>query len=144
MTRALILLAHGSRDPAWSRPLHELAARIRSRDAQLRVRVAFLEIETPHLSAVVDELAPQAGDISVLPVLWAAGGHVARDLPVLLAQAADRHPGLHLHALPPLAELPGMLDFVARTAVTLSAAPGGVDRRAQPLTRRTAMDTSIP
>jgi len=144
MSRALILLAHGSRDPAWSRPLHELAARIAAQDAQLAVRIAYLEIQAPHLSAVIDELSAQAEDISVLPVLWAAGGHVARDLPRLLDEARDRHPALRMHRLPPLAELPGMLDFVAAQAVVLAALPDQFDQFDQPATRRTAIATSIP
>lgn len=140
MARALILVAHGSRDTAWSRPLHELAARIATRDAQLIVRIAYLEIQAPHLSAAIDALSGQAQDITVLPVLWAAGGHVARDLPRLLDEARERHPALRLHRLPPLAELPGMLDFVATQAAALAAA----DAFDQPATRRTAIATSIP
>jgi len=140
MARALILLAHGSRDAAWSQPLHELAARIAARDAQLIVRIAHLEIQAPHLSAAIDALSAEAQDITVLPVLWAAGGHVARDLPRLLDEARDRHPALRLHQLPPLAELPGMLDFVATQAAALVAA----DAFDQPATRRTAIATSMP
>ncbi len=138
MSRALILLAHGSRDPAWSLPLAALADALAARDVELDVRVAYVEIQAPLLAQVIDELATAATDIDVLPVFWAAGGHVARDLPVLLDDALARHPALRLRALPPLSELPGMIDYVAAQALALTR------RGAQPATRRTAIATSIP
>lgn len=138
MTQALVLLAHGSRDPAWSRPLGALADTLAARDAELVVRIAYLEIQAPTLAQVVDELATVATDIHVLPVFWAAGGHVARDLPALIDEAQRRHPTVRLSALPPLAELPGMLDFVASQALALTR------RNAQPATRRTSIETSVP
>lgn len=138
MARALVLLAHGSRDPAWSRPLATLADTLAARDVELDVRIAYVEIQTPALAQVIDELATYTTDIHVLPVFWAAGGHVARDLPRLLDDAQARHPTLRLRALPPLADLPGLLDFVATQALALTR------RNDQPATRLTAIDTSIP
>lgn len=138
MAHALILLAHGSRDPAWSRPLAALADTLAARDVELDVRIAYVEIQTPALAQVIDELASHTADIHVLPVFWAAGGHVSRDLPKLLDDAQTRHPTLRLRALPPLADLPGMLDFVATQALALAR------RGDQPATRRTSIETSIP
>ena len=56
----------------------------------------------------------RARAIDVMPVFWANGGHMANDVPPLLAELRRRHPGLQLRLLPVLSELPGMLDFIAR------------------------------
>jgi sirohydrochlorin cobaltochelatase len=46
-------------------------------------------------------------------VFWASGGHVAADLPPLLADFRAVHPDVALAVLPVISELPGMLDFLA-------------------------------
>ncbi len=113
----LILFAHGARDPAWDRPLHELAQLITERNSALAVRVAFLELQSPDLGTVLDELATTCTHLTVLPVFWAAAGHVTKALPELLARARARHPTLTLKALPVLSDLPGLLAFLADAAV---------------------------
>lgn len=119
----LILFAHGARDPAWGQPLHELARRITQRRPGLPVRVAYLELQSPDLGAAIDDLASGCGRIVVLPVFWAASGHVAQALPALLAAARARHPTLAVEALPTLSELPGLLDHVADVAATQFIGP---------------------
>ena len=46
---AIILFAHGSRDPLWHRPIQAVAQRIAKRDAQVLVRCAYLELTAPDL-----------------------------------------------------------------------------------------------
>ena len=41
---AIILFAHGSRDPLWHKPIQAVAQRITERDAQELVRCAYLEL----------------------------------------------------------------------------------------------------
>jgi|SRR5882672_7377833 len=120
MQRGLILFAHGARDPEWGRPLRDLAQRIRARDPHIGVRIAYLELQPPDLLAAIAELVPPCAQIGILPVFWAAAGHVTKDLPALLAAARSRHHDLRLHVLPPLSELPGALDFLADAAVALT------------------------
>ena len=130
MLRGLILFAHGARDPEWGRPLRDLAQRIHTRDPLIAVRVAYLELQPPDLLAAIAELVPPCSRIGILPVFWAAAGHVTKDLPALLETARVRHRDLRLHVLPTLAELPGALDFLADVAVALThgdstASPAG-------------------
>lgn len=116
--RGIVLFAHGSRDPRWAEPLDRLGQAIRARDPGVAVATAFLELHPPTLQAAVTGLVAQGvADITVLPVFWATGGHVRRDLPQLLAQAQAAHPGIRLAALPVLSELPGVLEAVASAAV---------------------------
>ena len=82
------------------------------------MKVAFLEFQPPTLSSVLNE-AIESGCVSldIVPVFWASGGHVADDLPPMLAEFQREHPEIDLQLLPVLSELPGLLDFVAE-AVT--------------------------
>jgi sirohydrochlorin cobaltochelatase len=112
--RAVILFAHGARDARWSATLGELRQRVQARLPEAHVGTAFLEFQPPTLDAALSEaLAAGARSIDVMPVFWANGGHMASDVPPLLADLRRRHPGLEVRLLPVLSELPGMLDFIA-------------------------------
>jgi sirohydrochlorin cobaltochelatase len=112
---ALVLFAHGARDAAWARPLQQLKARLAHATPHVRVEIAYLELQAPTLAQVFDALAA-AGvrAVAVAPVFWSSGTHVERDLPALIEAARARHPGMRVDTLPVLAELPGMIDFVAQ------------------------------
>jgi sirohydrochlorin cobaltochelatase len=112
--RALILFAHGARDARWSQTLGALKERVEARAPQSFVTVAFLEFQPPALeSALADAVSRGCTRIDVAPVFWASGGHVANDVPPLLAAFRAAHPQVELTLLPVLSELPGLLDFVA-------------------------------
>lgn len=110
--QALILFAHGARDARWSLTLGELARRVAARRPETLVLQAFLEFQSPDLAATLAEaVARGARHIELAPVFWASGGHVAADLPPLLADFRAAHPDVELAVLPVISELPGMLDF---------------------------------
>jgi sirohydrochlorin cobaltochelatase len=112
--RAVILFAHGARDARWAVTLGELRELVQARLPDAHVGVAFLEFQPPTLTAAIDRaLASGARSIDVMPVFWASGGHMASDVPPLLAELRALHPGLQVRLLPVLSELPGMLDFIA-------------------------------
>jgi sirohydrochlorin cobaltochelatase len=114
---ALVLFAHGARDPRWAEPLTRLAQIVQAQRPGVVVESAFLELMQPDLPTVLDRLASDGhARVNLLPVFWSAGGHVMRDLPALVAAAHARHPGLAVTVLPVLSELPGVLDAVARAA----------------------------
>jgi len=113
---ALVLFAHGARDARWSMSLHALAAAIRTHAGQASVRIAFLELQSPTLPEALQAAAAEgARRIHVVPVFWAGAGHIENDLPPILAAFGRRYPDVAVRALPVLSELPGMLDFIART-----------------------------
>jgi sirohydrochlorin cobaltochelatase len=122
---ALILFAHGARDSRWSDSLNTLAAAIRAQAPEVSVSTAFLELQTPTLREALDAAASGGAErIHVVPVFWAAAGHVENELPPMLAQFTGRYPNVSVKALPVLSELPGLLEFIARAvARTLTAAP---------------------
>lgn len=118
---ALILFAHGARDARWSQTLEVLAQAIRQHLPHTVVASAFLEFQPPSLSAALNSaVAAGCTKVDVLPVFWASGGHVASDLPPLLDTFRRTHPQITVALLPVLSELPGMIDFIAKTAARLS------------------------
>lgn len=119
MDKALILFAHGARDPEWAGPVQAVAERLRRENSDLPVYVAFLEFMTPTLPDVVAACcheAPSASgsmQIDVLPFFIAQGGHLRQEVPAMLAALQQQHPNLQLRLLPPLGELPSVQEAMA-------------------------------
>jgi sirohydrochlorin cobaltochelatase len=114
---AVILFAHGARDARWSMTLVDLQKRVQARRSDAHVGMAFLEFQPPTLGAEIERaIGAGARSIDVVPVFWANGGHMANDVPPLIADLRRRHPEVEVRLLPVLSELPGMLDFIADAA----------------------------
>lgn len=95
MKQALVLFAHGARDPRWAEPFRRLAERVREARPEAVVELAFLELMEPRLPQCVAGLVAQGiGQVTVVPVFLGQGGHVLRDLPVLIGQLQEAYPGL--------------------------------------------------
>lgn len=117
MHKALILFAHGARDPQWAGPVQAVAKRLQTENPDLAIAIAFLEFMTPTLSEAVAHMAEQAAEqplqIDILPFFIAQGGHLRQEVPVMLAQIQEQHPNVVLRLLPPLGELPSVQDAMA-------------------------------
>ena len=85
MTAGLLLFAHGARDPNWALPFEAVRVRVRQRQPDLVVELAFLEFMQPGLVEAGARLAA-AGcvEVDVVPLFLGTGGHVRKDLPVLM------------------------------------------------------------
>lgn len=114
MSRALILFAHGARDASWAEPFEQLAAKVRAVTPGHQVRLAFLELMHPDLAEAAAELVRGgATAISVVPIFLGSGGHIRRDLPVLIEQLRARHPGVEFDSATPAGEDSAVLDAIA-------------------------------
>ena len=121
MTRGLVLLAHGARDPSWAAPFEAVAAQVRAAAPQAEVRLAYLELMTPGLDEAAAQLAA-AGcvRVDVVPVFLGMGGHVRRDVPAQLEAIRARHPAIDWHLHPALGETPRVTRALADAAVELA------------------------
>ena len=118
MTRAIILFGHGSRDPQWREPMDAVARRIRASIAQVEVRCAFLELDTPELASAVAELVEAGVDsIRIVPMFLGAGRHAREDLPRRVEQCRRAHPTVHFDLQPSVGENPRVLDLLAAIAL---------------------------
>jgi sirohydrochlorin cobaltochelatase len=93
MNTALILFAHGARDPEWAEPMRRVQAAIRRQQPDVPVELAFLEFMAPTLPDCIAALvAAGAQKIVVMPMFIARGGHLKRDVPELLEKLRSAHP----------------------------------------------------
>lgn len=111
---AVVLFGHGARDPEWAGPMQRVRERMLADAPALAVELAFLEFMSPTLEQAVDTLVGQgATRIGVVPVFLAQGGHLKRDVPVLLEAARRRHPGCEISLALAAGEAPGVVTAIA-------------------------------
>ncbi len=116
---ALVLFAHGARDPRWAQPFMKLQSAAQQQLPGAEVELAFLELMEPRLPAVVDRLvADGCTCISVVPVFLGQGGHVLRDLPPMIEELRARHPQLQLSVSNAVGESPEVLQAIAAYCVS--------------------------
>lgn len=115
---ALILFAHGARDPAWAEPFHRLCEFARERAPSTTVRLAFLELMEPRLPDTIATLAAQGiTHIRIAPVFVSEGAHLKRDLPGLVAETRAHHPHLTIEILSAMGADEEMLKQIAGWAL---------------------------
>jgi sirohydrochlorin ferrochelatase len=101
--RALLLVDHGSRQPAANRVVEEVVRRIRARRPGLVVEHAHMEIAQPSLADAVAKLAA-AGvlEIVVHPYFLAPGLHTSETIPMLVTAVANNYPQVRIRISEPL------------------------------------------
>jgi sirohydrochlorin cobaltochelatase len=120
--RALVLFAHGARSASWAAPFERLRDMVAARAPGVDVSLAFLELMSPRLPEQVAALAARGVDeVTVVPVFLGQGGHVLRDLPLILDEMRQAHPGMAIRAVGAVGEDPTVLQ--AMTDYCLSSLP---------------------
>ena len=119
--QALVLFAHGSRDPVWRAPFDRIVARVRELRPDAAVSVAFLEYAAPSLpDAVADAAANGATVVRIVPMFLGLGGHLRHDMPDIVAAARTRVPGVEVMVTPSLGESNDVLDAMAGWLASLN------------------------
>ncbi len=116
--RALVLFAHGARAASWAAPFERLRELTQARLPDVQVSLAFLELMEPRLPAEVARLAA-AGvtQVTVVPVFLGQGGHLLRDLPLLVDQMKLAHPSIDIKVVGAVGEDPAVLDAMTAYCV---------------------------
>ncbi|MCP5269339.1 MAG: CbiX/SirB N-terminal domain-containing protein [Zoogloeaceae bacterium] len=118
---ALILFAHGARDPEWAKPMRRVREAVLQRDSTLRVELAFLEFMSPTLVDCARALVQEGFDaITVVPMFIAQGGHLKNDVPVLMDELRKAHPDVRFVLSPPVGEAEAMVQAMATYALGLT------------------------
>lgn len=118
MTHGLLLFAHGARDARWALPFVDIAGRIRAREPALAVELAFLEFMEPGLVEAGERLAALGCKrVDVVPLFLGAGGHVRKDLPLLLQSLQDSHPSVRWQLRQAIGEVDSVIDAMAEAAL---------------------------
>lgn len=116
---AVILFAHGAREPDWARPFEQVRDRLRTEG--LRVELAYLEIMTPSLEEAARRLAAEGfSKVTIAPLFLAQGGHLKHQLPELVAKLRERHANIDFRVIPALGDereiLAAIAEWVQRAA----------------------------
>jgi sirohydrochlorin cobaltochelatase len=117
MKRGLLLFAHGARDPRWAESFLEVAKRVAQRVPKACVQLAFLEFMTPTLrngGLALVELG--CTYVDVVPLFLGTGGHVRKDLPVLLADLEAACPRVQWRLQRAIGEIDSVIDAMACAA----------------------------
>jgi len=109
---AIVLVAHGSRSEPANDAHRSVADRLQQA-ADAPVVAAFLELAEPSIPAAIADVVDAGADlVLVLPHFLYPGRHLARDIPALVAESADRHPGVRVEMLEAFGADPGVLELL--------------------------------
>ena len=115
---AVVLFAHGSRDPLWRGPIDAVARQMQTQQPGLKVCCAFLELTEPDLPhAVTDLVAQGAQRIRIVPMFLGVGRHAREDLPALIHSLQAQHPNVAITCQPAVGEQERLLDLLADIAL---------------------------
>ena len=118
MSQAIVLLAHGSRDPQWREPVETVARRIALQAPDRPVRCAYLELATPDLQTAAAELVAEgATALQVLPLFLGMGHHVREDLPRRVAQLQAAFPQVPVSLRQAVGQHDWLIDTLTRIAL---------------------------
>jgi sirohydrochlorin cobaltochelatase len=116
----LLLFAHGARDPAWARPFEIVTERLRASRPGTPLAMAYLEFMSPDIETAAGQLVVAGCTrVHVLPLFLGTGGHVRRDVPLLLDRLRERYGDTVewlLHA--PLGEQEAVLQAITRACLS--------------------------
>ncbi len=111
---ALVLFAHGARDPEWAEPFRRIQAAIRARRPDTAVELAFLEFMQPPLAETIAKLVGSGHRrITIAPLFMAQGGHLRHDLPKLLDSIRAQNATVEITLLPAVGDVETILNAIA-------------------------------
>jgi sirohydrochlorin cobaltochelatase len=118
MDRALVLFAHGARAASWAVPFQRLRELTAAQRPDVAVSLAFLELMTPSLPDEVALLVARGvREVTVVPIFLGQGGHLLRDLPLLLERLRASHSDVRFSTVPAVGEDPAVLAAMAAYCV---------------------------
>lgn len=124
MTTALLLIAHGSRQPAANDDLFHLAEALRRRGDYGLVEASFLELAEPPIDVAARRCVAQgARRVVLLPYFLSAGVHVREDLQGFRDRLAAEFPAVEFVLAEPLGRHPQLVEIVAQRAREAEAKP---------------------
>lgn len=121
---ATLLVAHGSPDPDWARPLRATVERMRQLAPETTVELAFLSGDPDPAQAVARLVGAGVTHVCVIAAFLSPGGrHIKRDLPELVETLRASHPNVEFELVPgALGDDSGVVEAMARAALNRSPA----------------------
>jgi sirohydrochlorin cobaltochelatase len=109
----VLLIAHGSRNPAAQTDHERLCERVGAATGTT-VRPAYLELAEPGIATAIDAAVADGADrVRLVPVFLHSGNHVARDIPEAVSAAREAHPGVDIQLDEHVGADPALVDLIA-------------------------------
>ncbi|AXK32836.1 sirohydrochlorin chelatase [Streptomyces armeniacus] len=125
---ALLIVAHGSRDPRHAATVTALCARVRAGNPGVRVEVGYLDFNAPSVPRVLERLAAEGvRDVIALPLLLTRAFHAKSDIPAVLRESARRLPLLNVRQAPVLGPHPLLVRALERRLHEAGLDEAGLD-----------------
>ncbi|RZL57913.1 MAG: cobalamin biosynthesis protein CbiX [Variovorax sp.] len=116
--KAVILFAHGSRDPRWRDPMEAVVQRMRVQEPQTAAVCAFLELAEPDLATAATRLVAEgASSLHVVPMFLGMGKHAREDLPELVTLLRAAHPTVPVSVARAVGEEAEVTELLAKIAL---------------------------
>ncbi|GAB1392236.1 CbiX/SirB N-terminal domain-containing protein [Rhodocyclaceae bacterium] len=116
--KGIILFGHGARNPEYIQPFKRIQALVASKQPDVPVEIGFLELTQPPLEASIESLVKLGvTEVKVVPIFFAPGRHVLKDLPELLGNAMDRFPGIDFEVAACVGEVASVIEAMASHAI---------------------------
>jgi sirohydrochlorin ferrochelatase len=122
---ALLLVAHGSRDPRHAAAIGALTARVRLLLPGVRVETGYLDFDAPSVRDALARLyAGGARDVVAAPLLLTRAFHAKTDIPAALDEAVSALPGLNVRQADVLGPHPLLVRALERRLREAGLRPG--------------------
>lgn len=113
MKSATVVIAHGSREAKANEDFVAFVGALQKKNPKRKIRAAFLELAKPSITETLITCAEEgAQEIFIMPLMLFSGRHVKNDIPRMAQEVKAKYPALDFHYARPLAETPGMVEFM--------------------------------
>lgn len=136
----ILIVGHGSRESASNLEFERLVAQVRARRPEFDVRFAYVELAQPSLAEGLNAIARSNDRVVVIPCFLFAAGHVKNDIPLALAAARAKFPGVRFEAGRVLGVHSTMAELVFRRACEARGAEDDPKRTAVVVVGRGSSD----
>jgi len=118
-SRALIIIAHGSRKESSNAEVAQLTQKVKAMlgTEYMIVKTAFLEFTEPSLEqSIIACVQEGAKELVILPYFLASGNHVTRDIPEVVEKMQKEYPDVRLELKKHIGSASGMVTLLGDMA----------------------------